>query len=49
MAPVAMAPLGHRRVLMDLTTLLFPTVEDHIAASSSDPILEVDVRSGLRR
>jgi len=49
MASVAIASLGYRRVLMDLTTLLLPTVEDHVAASSSDPILEVDVRSGRRR
>lgn len=47
MASLAIASLGHRRVLMELTTVLFPTVEDDVAASSSDPILDVGVRSGL--
>jgi len=49
MASIAIASLGHRRVLMDLTTVLFPAVEDDVADSSSDPILDVGVRSGLGR
>jgi hypothetical protein len=48
-ASVGIASLGYRRVLMDSATLLFPTVEDHVAAPSRDPILEVGVRSGFRR
>ena len=49
MASVAIASLGCRRVLMDLATVLFPTVEDHVATLSSDSILEVNVSSRFRR
>jgi len=49
MASVAIASIGRRRALMDSATVFFPTVEDHVAALSSDPILEVGIPSEFRR
>lgn len=51
MASIAIASFEGRRVKVGSVpaTILVPTVEDHVAFPSSDPILEVSVRSGLRR
>jgi len=48
MASIAIASFWGHRVLMVSATVPYPTVEDHVAVLSSDPILEVSIPSGLR-
>jgi hypothetical protein len=49
MASVAIASFGRRCGLMDSATVLFPTVEYHVAVLSGDPILEINIPSGFGR
>jgi hypothetical protein len=49
MASVAIASFGRRCGLMDSATVLFATVEYHVAVPSGNPILEVNIPSRFRR
>jgi hypothetical protein len=49
MASVAIASFARRCGLMDSATVLFPTVEYHVAVPSGNPILEVNIPSGFGR